>query len=125
MDCEDRLIRWKDEQQDLITGVPAGLTVPTSKIKRCQQPQINPDHQHDADRRDALMEQQIRKGQIKVLHRPAPVPKGSHPSEPTPKPTIMPKCETHALNLRESYSRMNKELKAESDPNTKPSRTLK
>ena len=42
-----------------------------------------------------------------------------------PKPTPMLKRETHALNLHESYSRMNKELKAESDLNTKPSQTLK
>jgi len=129
VDCEDRLLRWKDEQQDLITGVPAGLTVPTSEIKRCQQPQIDQDHQQDADRRDALMEQQIHKGQIKVLRRhtptPTQIPKGSHPSEPMPKLTPMLKRETHALNLRESYSRMNKELKAESEPNTKPSQMLK
>jgi len=37
----------------------------------------------------------------------------------------MPKRETHASNLRESYSRMNKELKAESEQSTKLSRTPK
>ena len=128
VDCEDRTIRWKDEHHDLITGIPAGLTVPPSEIVRSRQkPSADEQHQQDADRRDALMEQQIRKGQIKVLRRltPTPIPKGSQPNQPKPTLMPMPKCETHASNLRESYSRMNKELKAESEPSTKPSRTLK
>ena len=101
VDCEDRTIRWKDEHHDLITGVPAGLTVPTSEIERCRKPQIDPEYQQDANHRDTLIEQQIHKGQIKLLRRPTPppVPQGSHPSEPMP----MPKRETHASNLQESY----------------------
>jgi hypothetical protein len=73
VDCEERKIHWKEEPPlDGITGVPAGLTVPPSEIVRCQEPQVHPDHQQDADRRDALMEQGILQGQIKVLRRSAP-----------------------------------------------------
>lgn len=68
VDCEDRTIRWKDEQpQQQITAMLAGLTVPTAEIARCQKPQINDQHQQDTDRRDALMERQIRYGQVKLL----------------------------------------------------------
>ncbi len=105
VDCEDRTIQWKDEHHDLITGIPAGLTVPPSEIIRSRQkPSADEQHQQDADHRDALMEQQIRKGQIKVLRRltPTPTPKGSQLNQP--KPTSMPKYETHASNLQESYS---------------------
>ena len=127
VDCEDQIIRWKDEQQDLITGVPAGLTVPTSEIKRSQQPQIDQDHQQDANRRDALMEQQIRKGQIKILRRltptPTPAPQGDKRGcHPRTAPRDLP---THASNLQESYNRMDKELKADPEQSTKLSRMQK
>jgi hypothetical protein len=70
IDCEDRTIRWKDKYPPQITSIPAGLTVPTSEIvRKCQKPHVDKQHQQDADRRDTLMERQIRNGQIKVLRR--------------------------------------------------------
>jgi len=115
VDCADRAIRWKDERpQDQITGVPAGLTVPTSEIERCRKPQIDGEHQQDVERRDALMEQQIREGQIKVLRRPTPPPERGSPRELEQSQTAEDlQARTHASDLRESYSRMNNELKGE------------
>jgi hypothetical protein len=65
VDCKDRAVRWKDEQscQQLVTGVPSGLTIPATEIaKGAQGAQIDKRYQKDADRRDALLERQIYNG---------------------------------------------------------------
>src|SRR5579871_5810698 len=119
VDCEDRKIRWKEEEpMDQITGVPAGLTVPASEIARCQRPQINDDHQRDADRRDALMEQQIRSGQVSILRRPESTPSVPNPENQQTQSSFHRTHvhRTHASDLRESYHRMSKELKGETKP---------
>ena len=87
--------------------------MPASEIARCQRPQINDDHQRDADRRDALMEQQICSGQVSIMRRPE-----STPSMPNleNQQTHSSFHRTHASDLRESYHRMSKELKGETKP---------
>lgn len=123
VDCEDRVLRWKDEQsyQDQITGVPTGLTLPPAEIARTGQGvQVNDQHQTDANRRDALMEQQIRNKQIKVMRRhqsDLTVSKGSRcPTPPSPAPPQPPNPQphhTHTGDLRNSYNVMDKELRKE------------
>jgi transposase InsO family protein len=67
-------------------------------------------HQHDADRRDALMNQHLHKAQIKILQRASPPP--SPPPRPWKRPQIY---QTHDSNLRDSYNMMRRELEGDGD----------
>jgi hypothetical protein len=114
VDCENRAIIWKEEQaQDQISGMQVGLTVPASEIARCREAQTDQKHQQDVDRWNALMEQQTLQGQVKILCRPESSPKEQSSEDQPIKDLQTSFRQTHALNLQESYNRMNKELKEE------------